>query len=49
MEGITREQALQWLRDVKQSKQNTVERMKKVLADEYEKETGLKATYIEVL
>lgn len=49
MEKMTKEQALQWLKDVKQSKRNTVERMKKVLADEYEKETGLKATYIEVL
>lgn len=49
MEVKTREQALQWLMKTKQNKRNTVERMKKVLEDEYEKETGMKATYIEVL
>ncbi|WP_262281119.1 hypothetical protein [Hallella absiana] len=46
---MTKEQALQWLKEVKQNKRNTVERMKKVLADEYKKETGMNATYIEVL
>ena len=30
---MTKEQALQWLKEVKQNKRNTVERMKKVLAD----------------
>ena len=46
---MTKAQALQWLKEVKQNKRNTVERMKKVLADEYKKETGMNATYIEVL
>lgn len=46
---MTKEQAQKWLKDVKQNKKDTVERMKKVLADEYEKETGMKANYIEVL
>ena len=46
---MTKEQVYQWLREVKQNKKNTIERMKKVLADEYKKETGMDATYIEVL
>lgn len=46
---MTKEQALKWMRDVKQNKKNTVERMRKVLEDEYEKETGMKPNYIEVL
>lgn len=46
---MTKEQAQKWLKDAKQNKKDTVERMKKVLADEYEKETGMKANYIEVL
>lgn len=46
---MTKEQAYQWLKEVKQNKKNTVERMKKVLADEYKKETGMNATYIETI
>lgn len=46
---MTKEQAQKWLKDAKQNKKDTVERMKKVLADEYEKGTGMKANYIEVL
>ena len=46
---MTKEQVLQWLKEVKQNKRNTVERMKKVLADEYKKETGMDATYIEAI
>ena len=46
---MTKEQAYQWLKEVKQNKKNTVERMKKALADEYQKETGMNATYIETI
>lgn len=46
---MTKEQAYQWLREVKQNKKNTVERMKKVLAKVYKKETGMDATYIEAI
>lgn len=46
---MTKEQAYQWLKEVKQNKRNTVERMKKVLADEYKKEIGMNATYIETI
>ena len=46
---MTKEQAYQWLKEVKQNKKNTVERMKKVLADEYKKETSMNATYIETI
>ncbi|MFW5578522.1 MAG: hypothetical protein ACOCN9_07805, partial [Prevotella sp.] len=47
--GMTREQALQWLKEVKQNKRNTVERLTKIGIDEYEKRTGVKPTYIEAL
>lgn len=46
---MTREQALQWLKEVKQNKRNTVERLTKIGIDEYEKRTGQKPTYIEAL
>ena len=46
---MTREQALQWLKEVKQNKRNTVERLTKIGIDEYEKRTGVKPTYIEAL
>ena len=46
---MTKEQVYQWLREVKQNKENTIEQMKKVLADEYKKETGINATYIEAI
>ena len=46
---MTKEQAYQWLKEVKQNKKNTIERMKKIGIDEYEKRTGQKPTYIEAL
>ena len=46
---MTKEQAYQWLKEVKQNKKNTVERMKQVLADEYKKEAGMNASYIETI
>lgn len=46
---MTREQAYQWLKEVKLNKQNTIERLKKIGIDEYEKRTGQKPTYIEAL
>ena len=46
---MTREQALQWLKEVKQNKRNTVERLTKIGIDEYEKRTGVMPTYIEAL
>ena len=46
---MTREQAYQWLREVKQNKKNTIERLKKIGIEEYEKKTGQKPTYIEAL
>lgn len=46
---MTKEQAYQWLKEVKQNKQNTIERLKKIGIDEYEKRTGQKPTYIEAL
>ena len=46
---MTREQALLWLKEVKQNKRNTVERLTKIGIDEYEKRTGVKPTYIEAL
>ena len=50
MEQIkTKEQALQWLKEVKQNKQRNIERLTKFAVEEYEKRTGLKATHIETL
>jgi hypothetical protein len=50
MEQIkTKEQALQWLKEVKQNKQRNIERLTKIAVEEYEKRTGLKATHIETL
>ena len=50
MEQIkTKEQALQWLKEVKQNKQRNSERLTKIAVEEYEKRTGLKATHIETL
>lgn len=46
---MTKEQALQWLKEVKQNKKNTLERLTKIGIDEYEKRTGVKPTYIEAL
>ena len=46
---MTRERALQWLKEVKQNKRNTVERLTKIGIDEYEKRTGVKPTYIDAL
>ncbi|GJG34902.1 hypothetical protein PRLR5107_06190 [Prevotella lacticifex] len=46
---MTKEQAYQWLKEVKLNKQNTIERLKKIGIDEYEKRTGQKPTYIEAL
>lgn len=46
---MTKEQAYQWLREVKQNKKNALERLTKIGIDEYEKRTGVKPTYIEAL
>jgi hypothetical protein len=46
---MTREQALQWLKEVKQNKQNTIDKMTDWLVKDYEKRTGQKPTYIEAL
>ena len=46
---MIKEQAYQWLKEVKQNKKNTIERLKKIGIDEYEKRTGQKPTYIEAL
>ncbi len=46
---MTKEQAYQWLREVKQNKKKTIERLTKIGIDEYEKRTGQKPTYIEAL
>ena len=46
---MTKEQAYQWLKEVKLNKQNTIERLKKIGIDEYEKRTGQKPTYSEAL
>lgn len=49
MEQMTKEQAYQWLREVKQNKKRTLEKLIKIGIDEYEKRTGMKPTYIEAL
>lgn len=49
METMTKEQALQWLKEVKQSKQNTIKRMTDWLINDFEKRTGQKPKYIETL
>lgn len=46
---MTREQALQWLKEVKRNKQDTLEKMTTWLVADYEKRTGEKPTYIETL
>lgn len=45
----TREQALLWLKEVKQNKQRNIDRLTKIAVEAYEKKTGLKATHIETL
>lgn len=49
METMTREQALQRLHNAKQVKKNLVDKLTKIAVEEYEKHTGAKPTYIEVL
>lgn len=49
MEKMTKEQAYQWLREVKQNKKRTLDRMTDWLVKDYEKRTGQKPTYIETL
>jgi uncharacterized protein YqfB (UPF0267 family) len=46
---MTKEQVYQWLKEVKQNKKNTLERLTKIGIDEYEKRTGAKPTYIETI
>lgn len=46
---MTKEQALQWLIEVKRNKQNTLDKMTAWLVADYEKRTGEKPTYIETL
>lgn len=45
----TKEEAYAWLKATKQRKLNSIERMKEVCAQEFEKRTGQKPTYVEVL
>lgn len=49
MEMTTKEQAYQWLREVKQNKKKTIDKMTEWLVKDYEKRTGQKPTYIEAL
>lgn len=49
METMNREQALQRLHAAKQVKKNLVDKLTKIAVEEYEKSTGMKPTYIEVL
>lgn len=46
---MTKEQAYQWLREVKQNKKKTIDKMTEWLVKDYEKRTGQKPTYIEAL
>lgn len=46
---MTKEQAYQWLREVKQNKRKTLDKMTDWLVKDYEKRTGQKPTYIEAL
>lgn len=45
----TKEQALQWLKEVKQNKRKTIDKMTDWLIKDFEKRTGEKPTYIETL
>ena len=46
---MTKEQALQWLKEVKQKKRKTIDKMTDWLIKDFEKRTGEKPTYIETL
>ncbi len=46
---MTKVQAYQWLREVKQNKKNTLEKLTKIGIVEYEKRTGQKPIYIEAI
>lgn len=46
---MTKEQALQWLKEVKQNKKKTIDKMTDWLIKDFEKRTGEKPTYIETL
>ena len=46
---MTKEQAYQWLREVKQNKKNTIDKMTDWLIKDFEKRTGEKPTYIETI
>lgn len=46
---MTREQALQWLKEVKRNKQDTLGRLTKIGIEEYTKRTGMQPTHIEAL
>lgn len=46
---MTKEQALQWLKEVKQNKKKTIDKMTDWLVKDYEKRTGQKPTFIESL
>lgn len=46
---MTKEQALQWLNEVKQNKKKTIDKMTDWLIKDFEKRTGEKPTYIETL
>lgn len=49
MAKMTKEQALQWVKEVKQNKQNTLKKMTAWLIEDFEKRTGEKPKYIETL
>lgn len=49
MKTMTKEQAYQWLKDVKLSKKRTLDRMTEWLVKDFEKRTGHKPKYIEAL
>lgn len=46
---MTKEQAYQWLKEVKQNKKKTLDKMIDWLIKDFEKRTGEKPTYIETL
>lgn len=46
---MTKEQAYQWLKEVKQNKKKTLDKMTDWLIEDFEKRTGEKPTYIETI
>ena len=46
---MTKVQAYQWLKEVKQNKKKTLDKMTDWLIKDFEKRTGAKPTYIETI